>query len=106
MLELGLVVESLPVPEALTGPEPLVVPVRDDGAVDDLVELVSDEHPQKANPKLQEMIAAFKKYLLSLIVTPFVFSTVALTPYGATGMPLTATAYAYQMAAIECCDPL
>ena len=54
VLELGLVVESLPVPEALTDPEPLVVPVRDDGAVDDLVELVSDEHPQNANPKLQE----------------------------------------------------
>ena len=63
VLELGLSVESLPVPEALTGPEPLVMPVRDDGAVDDLVELVSDEHPQNANPKLQEMIAALKKYL-------------------------------------------
>jgi len=63
VLEPGLVVESLPVPEALTGPEPLVVPVRDDGPVDDLVELVSDEQPHNPNPKLQEMIAALKRYL-------------------------------------------
>ena len=62
VLELGLVVESLPVPEALTGPESLVVPVRDDVPVDDL-ELVSDEQPHNPNPKLQEMIAAPKRYL-------------------------------------------
>ena len=62
VLEFGLVVESLPVPEAPTDPEPLVVPVRDDAPVDDL-ELVSDEQPQRPKPKLQEMIAAVKRYL-------------------------------------------
>ena len=63
VLELGLVVESLPVPEALTDPVPLVVPVRDDDPVDDRGEPVSDEQPHNPNPKLQEMIAALKKYL-------------------------------------------
>lgn len=63
VLELGLVVESLPVPEALTDPIPLDVPVRDEYPVDDRVELVSDEQPHNPNPKLQEMIAALKRYL-------------------------------------------